>query len=242
MSASGQLLASSSPFSANDASVADTDWFRHAMADNAMPVALQRADSWLRSGPSVMLSRVVRDTSGKPAGLVGAVLRFEDFDRLIGRTWFGPGVSIELRGVDGVLALPRHDVPSPSAAAGSEAGLEHEPDVDGQPVAGHSSAVVGFGAAAGRRCDRDRPHGHRYRAEKSLAQQARHRRARGVSARGLGNLHRLGRITPLEQRAARQCALRIGADWQVDWIGAAASRRSMAIVPIGCARGPASHC
>ena len=88
VSASGQLLASSSPFSVSDASVADTDWFRHAMGENAMPVALQRADSWLRTGPSVILSRIVRDTSGKPAGLVGAVLRFEDFDRLIGRTWF----------------------------------------------------------------------------------------------------------------------------------------------------------
>src|ERR1700749_1106288 len=124
VNATGQLLASSSPFSVSDASVADADWFRHAMGDNAMPVTLQRADSWLRTGPSVILSRLVRDNSGKPAGLVGAVLRVEDFDRLIGRTWFGPGVSIELRGVDGVLALPRHDVPSspPPAAAGSESG------------------------------------------------------------------------------------------------------------------------
>jgi signal transduction histidine kinase/CheY-like chemotaxis protein len=123
VSASGQLLASSSPFSVNDASVADTEWFRHAMGDNAMPVALQRADSWLRTGPSVILSRLVRDTSGRPAGLIGAVLRFEDFDRLIGRTWFGPGVTIELRGVDGVLALPRHDVPSsPPTVTGSESG------------------------------------------------------------------------------------------------------------------------
>ncbi len=124
VSAWGQLLACSSPFSVSDASVADADWFHRAMADNAMPLALQRADSWLRTGPSLVLSRVVRDTSGKPAGLVGAVLPFEDLDRLIGRTWFGPGVSIELRGVDGVLALPRQDPPSPqpSPTAASDSG------------------------------------------------------------------------------------------------------------------------
>jgi signal transduction histidine kinase/CheY-like chemotaxis protein len=117
---SGQLLASSSPFSGGNASAADADWFRHATADGAMPLALQRADSWLRPGPSVILSRVVRDSAGRVAGLVGAVLRLEDLDRLIGRTWFGPGVSIELRGVDSVLALPRRDPPpsQPLADAG----------------------------------------------------------------------------------------------------------------------------
>ena len=77
-----------------------------------MPLALQRADSWLRAGQSVVLTRVVRDSSGKPAGLIGAVLRLSDLDRLIGRTWFGPGVSVELGGVNGVLALPIHRPPS----------------------------------------------------------------------------------------------------------------------------------
>ena len=65
----------------------------------------------MRAGPSVILSRAVRDTSGKVAGLVGAVLRVEDLGRLIGRSWFGPGISIELHGVDGVLALPVRDPP-----------------------------------------------------------------------------------------------------------------------------------
>jgi signal transduction histidine kinase/CheY-like chemotaxis protein len=109
--ASGQLLASSSLFTGGDASVANADWFRRATADNAMPLALQRADSWLRAGPSVILSRAVRDASGKVAGLVGAVLRVEDLGRLIGRSWFAPGISIELHGVDGVLALPSRDPP-----------------------------------------------------------------------------------------------------------------------------------
>jgi signal transduction histidine kinase/CheY-like chemotaxis protein len=105
VSAAGQLLASSSPFATADASVSDADWFRRASADNAMPLALQRADSWLRGGPSVVLTRAVRDASGKLTGLVGAVLRSEDLSRLIGRTSIRPGATIELAGVGSVLVL-----------------------------------------------------------------------------------------------------------------------------------------
>ena len=106
LSSTGQLLAASSPFAASDISVADTDWFQRAIADNALPLALQRADSWLRPGPAVVLTRVVRDPAGKPAGVIGAVLRLEDLGRLIGHTWLGPGVSVEFRGLDGVSILP----------------------------------------------------------------------------------------------------------------------------------------
>ena len=38
VSASGQLLASSSPFTAADAMVSDAAWFRRAIADNALPL------------------------------------------------------------------------------------------------------------------------------------------------------------------------------------------------------------
>jgi signal transduction histidine kinase/CheY-like chemotaxis protein len=106
LSGTGQLLAASSPFTASDASVADTAWFQRAIADNALPLALQRADSWLRPGPAVILTRVVRDPAGKPAGVIGAVLRLEDLARLIGHTWLGPGVSVEFRGLDGTSILP----------------------------------------------------------------------------------------------------------------------------------------
>src|ERR1700733_1511990 len=117
VSASGQLLAASSPFSPGDASVGDTDWFRSATADNAMPVGLQRADSWLRPGPAAVLTRVVRDPSGKAAGVVGAELRIEDLARLVGRTWLGPGVSIEFHGIDDSLVLAEQGPPSPRAAS-----------------------------------------------------------------------------------------------------------------------------
>ncbi len=105
VNASGQLLAASSPFAAADASVGDADWFRRATADNGMVLSLQRSDSWLRSGMSLLLTRIVRDAAGKPAGLVGALFRLDDLARTIGHTWLGPGVAIELRGVDGPLVL-----------------------------------------------------------------------------------------------------------------------------------------
>jgi hypothetical protein len=121
LNGSGQLLAASSPFTAADAVVSDADWFRRAMADNAMPLALQRGGTWLRGGPSAVLTRVVRDASGKTAGLVGAVLRSEDLGRLIGRAWFSPGVAIELSSVGGVLEPPGRDssAPAPTAADGN---------------------------------------------------------------------------------------------------------------------------
>ena len=56
VNSSGQLLASSSPFAPADASVGDTDWFRRATADNGMVLSLQRSDSWLRSGMSLLLT------------------------------------------------------------------------------------------------------------------------------------------------------------------------------------------
>ncbi|HEY2616596.1 MAG TPA: ATP-binding protein [Acetobacteraceae bacterium] len=128
VSSAGQLLASSSPFAAADASVSDADWFRHASADNAMPLALQRADSWLRGGPSVVLTRVLRDASGKLAGLVGAVLRLEDLSRLIGRTSFRAGTTIELAGVGDVLVLSDRIAATalpPAASEGDQGWIVH---------------------------------------------------------------------------------------------------------------------
>ena len=86
-----------------------------------MPLAIQRADSWLRPGPAAVLTRVVRDASGKVAGVVGAVLRDEDVARLIGRNWLGPGVSIEIRGADGKSILPIERAPAqPVALTGQD--------------------------------------------------------------------------------------------------------------------------
>ncbi len=69
----------------------------------------------------LVLTRVVRDASGKAAGLIGAVVRSEDLGRLIGHTALRPGISIELGGVGGAFALPDRDPPpirQPAAAAG----------------------------------------------------------------------------------------------------------------------------
>jgi signal transduction histidine kinase/CheY-like chemotaxis protein len=110
VSATGQLLASTSPFSTSDASVADSAWFRHAMAEHATTLALSATDGWLRGAPSLMLTKLVRDPSGKAAGLVGAMLRREDLGRILGHTWLAPEVSIELRGADGFSFEPSGDL------------------------------------------------------------------------------------------------------------------------------------
>ena len=106
LSATGQLLAASSPYTESDSSVGDTAWFQRAIADNAMPLSLQRVDSWLRPGPALVLTRVIRDPAGHAAGVIGAAFRLEDLARLIGQTWLGPGVSVEFRGLDGTSILP----------------------------------------------------------------------------------------------------------------------------------------
>ncbi len=112
LTAAGQLIAASAPFTSADAVTGDAPWFRRAIADNAMPLALQRVDGWLRPGPSVVLTRLVRDGSGRSAGLVGALLRLEDLSRLVGRSWLAPGISVELRGTDGATILPPAAVPA----------------------------------------------------------------------------------------------------------------------------------
>jgi two-component system sensor histidine kinase/response regulator len=116
VNASGQLVAASSPFSVADATVGETEWFRRALADSRMPLTLQRVDSWLRPGPSAVLTRVVRDSVGKPAGLIGAVLRLEDLARLVGRTWLGPGVTVDFRGLGGSMIMTSQDAPASQAA------------------------------------------------------------------------------------------------------------------------------
>ena len=115
--ATGRVLATSTAVSPADANVADSSWFRGAVADNAMLLGLHRDDTWLRSGPAAVLTRVVRNSAGKTVGLLGAVLRIEDLTRLVGHTWLAPGVSIEFRGVGGTAILAKKDSESSRAAS-----------------------------------------------------------------------------------------------------------------------------
>ncbi|HET7883884.1 MAG TPA: ATP-binding protein [Acetobacteraceae bacterium] len=118
--ASGQLLASSAPFTTGDTAVGDADWFRRAIADNAPPLSLQRTGSWLRSGPSMIVTRLVRDALGKPAGLIGAVFRLDDLTRLTGHASFMQGAALELTGIGGSLPLPARDPATPRSEPRSD--------------------------------------------------------------------------------------------------------------------------
>ena len=244
VSASGQLLASSSPFSATDASVADTDWFRHAMADNAMPLALQRADSWLRTGPSVVLTRVVRDASGKAAGLVGAVSAVRGsrpadrahlawargLDRTPRRRWRAG------------LAAPRRAVAvgcSPGAIRIGACSLMSTANrLLGIPAQLSVSAPLRtVDATVTARMDTDIALRSHWLGTRAIGVLGAYLLAVWVTCIALAV------STPLEQRAARPCALRI----RRRLAGRSGSARLRHDGPwllprIGCARRSASHC
>ena len=109
VAANGQLLAASGPLPSGETFVGEAAWFRRALADNPKPLALQRVDaSWLRAGPTAIITRAVRDSSGHPAGLVGAVLCLDELAQVARPGWLSPDVSIGLQGADGtsILDLP----------------------------------------------------------------------------------------------------------------------------------------
>jgi signal transduction histidine kinase/CheY-like chemotaxis protein len=131
VAANGQLLAASGPLPSAETFVGEAAWFRRALADNPKPLVVQRVDaSWLRAGPTVLVTRVVADSAGRQAGLVGAVLRLEDLAQLARPAWLPPEVAIALHGADGttILDLPGADFPDEHGAA---------PPLDG---------IAGFGA------------------------------------------------------------------------------------------------
>jgi len=109
VAANGQLLAASGPLPSGETFVGEAAWFRRALADSPKPLVLQRVDaSWLRAGPTALVTRAVRDSSGHPAGLVGAVLRLDELAQLARPGWLSPEFSIALQGADGtsILDLP----------------------------------------------------------------------------------------------------------------------------------------
>jgi len=120
VAASGQLLAASGPLTSGETFVGEAAWFRRALADNQKPLLVQRVDaSWLRAGPTVVVTRLVADSAGRQAGLVGAVLRLEDLAQLARPAWLPREVAIALQGADGtsILDLPGEDPPGEHGAA-----------------------------------------------------------------------------------------------------------------------------
>ena len=109
VNADGRLLSASIPFTPDDANVADTGWFRVAIAGASMSLELQVLDRpWLGLADAVVLTHTVRDAAGKPVGLVGAMLASRSLERLAVRGWLTPGMRVEWRAMDNrsVLTLP----------------------------------------------------------------------------------------------------------------------------------------
>jgi signal transduction histidine kinase/DNA-binding response OmpR family regulator len=109
VSTDGQLLAASAPFAKADATVSDTAWFRRAIAAPAGSLVPQRQDtSWLGIASGVVLTRAVSDAgTGKPIGLVGALLPQLSLERLISPDWLSAQISLSLVGGAGGELLPR---------------------------------------------------------------------------------------------------------------------------------------
>lgn len=99
--AAGRLVAASAPFPAGETDVGNAAWFRAALARPAGTLAVQRIDaSWLRSGPTVVVTRMVPDQSGQPAGLIGTLLQLGDLRGMIRPSWIAPSVGIRMIGSD----------------------------------------------------------------------------------------------------------------------------------------------
>ncbi|MGA3399561.1 MAG: response regulator [Acetobacteraceae bacterium] len=107
LGADGQLLAASAPFARADALVGDTSWFRRAIAAPAGALVPQRQDTpWLGVSSGIVLTRAVSDASGKPVGLVGAILPQASLEALISPDWLAPQIALSLLGGAGGELLP----------------------------------------------------------------------------------------------------------------------------------------
>jgi signal transduction histidine kinase/CheY-like chemotaxis protein len=108
LAADGQLLAASAPFARADAVVGDASWFYRAVAAPPGSLVPQRMDtSWLGVSSGVVLTRAVTDGSGKPAGVVGAILPEASLARLVSPDWLEPEISATLADSAGGALLPR---------------------------------------------------------------------------------------------------------------------------------------
>ena len=109
LSADGQLLAASAPFAKSDATVGDIAWFHRALAAPAGSLVPQHLNvPWLGMPSGVVLTRAVSDPiTGKPVGLVGAILPEASLQRLISPDWLASQISLTLVGGAGGELLPR---------------------------------------------------------------------------------------------------------------------------------------
>jgi signal transduction histidine kinase/DNA-binding response OmpR family regulator len=216
VSASGQLLAATSPFSARESSVVDANWFRRATAARAIPMSLSAAEGWLRDGPSVLLIKVVREPSGKPAGLLGALLRTEDLGRMLGHTRLAPGVSIELRSADGLLLEPMRELSRLMPASENQPGW-------GRKVVSAANQLLGIPAQLSASVPLSMLDGTvtaRMNTDLALANHWPGTRAVGILGVYLLAIWMTCMALALSSRSRRQQSVaapaRFGADWQVN--------------------------
>jgi len=95
----GRLHTASAPFLPKDASVAAAPWFSRALAEPSDAILLQPLDQpWLAMDKGIVISRRVTDSSGVPAGVIGAILPQGELAEQIAPGWLPAGLSAVLQG------------------------------------------------------------------------------------------------------------------------------------------------
>jgi len=122
VNAAGQLLAASAPFPVGESDVSNSQWFHRALAGPAGILTIERVDaSWLRLGPTVIVTMPLVQPSATPVGLVGMVLPVENLRALAMPPWLSPQITLRLRNAEGQDLL---DPPSEGPALGVAGAVE----------------------------------------------------------------------------------------------------------------------
>lgn len=127
VNAAGQLLAASAPFPVGESDVSNAEWFHRALAAPARILTIERVDaSWLRLGPTVIVTMPLVQPSATPVGLIGMVLPVENLRALAMPPWLSPQITLRLRNVEGQDLL---DPPTTRPAFGVSGAGAGEPNV-----------------------------------------------------------------------------------------------------------------
>ncbi|MBU6498348.1 MAG: hypothetical protein KGQ40_07450, partial [Rhodospirillales bacterium] len=108
--AAGRVLAASSPLPGGSLNVSDADWFQRGLLAPPTAVSVARVEaSWLRPGPSVVVTQPILDAAGQPIGISGALLSIGDLVVSARPHWMPAPLSIRLEREDGVEILAAPD-------------------------------------------------------------------------------------------------------------------------------------
>lgn len=100
--AAGHLFAASAPFPLGESDVSNSEWFRRARGAPERTLTIERVDtSWLRLGPTIIVTLPIVQPSHTVAGLVGIVVPVGNLHALLSPSWLSLPLSLRLRDAHG---------------------------------------------------------------------------------------------------------------------------------------------